>query len=461
MVFSSFTFLFLYLTLLLLGYFLIPRRLRGTRNALLLLFSLFFYFCGGPKYLPLILLSILINYAFGLLCASGRRWTLLCAVTANLLLLGWFKYAAFFARMLNSLHVAVPVPQIPLPVGISFFTFQGLSYVIDVYRGEARAERSLSRVALYISLFPQLVAGPIVRYTDVAGELSARRENLDDFAAGALRFTFGLAKKMLLANNLGLMANETFSTQALSASAAWLGALAYTGQIYFDFSGYSDMAIGLGRMFGFHFAENFNYPYLSRSVTEFWRRWHMSLSGWFRDYVYIPLGGSRCGRAKQIRNVMAVWLLTGLWHGAAWNFVLWGAYFGLLLLGERFLWRQALAKAPEWARHLYTMLIVLFGWVLFRCESLPALGTYLAAMFSPGQGFPGQSVYLLKQYGVYLLTGVIASLPVKCWAEELLRRRGWEALRCWGPVALGLILLSLSFLQLISSTFNPFIYYRF
>ncbi len=461
MVFSSYLFLFFFLTLLLALYFLLPPRCRGGRNALLLAFSLFFYLCGGPKYLLLMLLSIAVNYAFGLLCAGRRPWTLWAAAAANLLLLGWFKYAAFFAQLLNSLRLPVPVPEIVLPVGISFFTFQGLSYVIDVYRGEAAAERSLLRVALYISLFPQLVAGPIVRYTAVAGELSQRRESLDDFAAGALRFTFGLGKKMLLANNLGLMADDVFGTLSLSASAAWLGALAYTGQIYFDFSGYSDMAIGLGRMFGFHFEENFNYPYLSRSITEFWRRWHMSLSGWFRDYVYIPLGGSRCGTAKQIRNVAVVWLLTGLWHGAAWNFVLWGAYFGVLLLGERFVWRRALDRAPGWARHLYAMLLVILGWVLFRCESLTALGTYLAAMFTLGQGIPGQSIYLLKQYGFFLLAGLLASLPVKGWAEAALRRQNQEALLCWGPVVLGLVLLGLSFLQLISSSFNPFIYYRF
>ena len=214
-------------------------------------------------------------------------------------------------------------------------------------------------------------------------------------------------------------------------------------------------------MFGFHFEENFNYPYLSRSITEFWRRWHMSLSGWFRDYVYIPLGGSRCGTAKQIRNVAVVWLLTGLWHGAAWNFVLWGAYFGVLLLGERFVWRRALDRAPGWARHLYAILLVILGWVLFRCESLTALGAYLTAMFTPGQGIPGQSIYLLKQYGFFLLAGLLASLPVKVWAEDALRRRNQEALLCWGPAVLGLVLLGLSFLQLISSTFNPFIYYRF
>ncbi len=461
MVFSSYIFLFLFLTLLLLLYYATPQRLRGTRNTLLLAFSLFFYFCGGPAYLPLMLLSIAINYLAGLFCAGGRKSVLVMGVIANLALLGWFKYAMFFAENLNLIGLPVPIPEIVLPIGISFFTFQGMSYVVDVYRGDAAPERNPLRLALYISLFPQLVAGPIVRYTTVAEELLSRRENWEDFSAGALRFTFGFAKKMLLANNLGLMADEAFSAGALSAPAAWLGAIAYTGQIYFDFSGYSDMAIGLGRMFGFHFEENFNYPYIARSITEFWRRWHMSLSTWFRDYVYIPLGGSRCSRGKQIRNVVVVWLLTGFWHGAAWNFIFWGAYFALLLLGERYVWKRALSRAPAAVQHLYAMVLVIFSWVLFRCESLSAVESYVSAMFGFGGGSVGQAVYFLKQYGVFLLIGVIASLPVKRWAEEALRRRGKENLLEWGAALLALVLLGLSFLQLISSTFNPFIYFRF
>jgi len=461
MVFSSYIFLFLFFTALLAVYFLLPLRFREGRNFVLLVFSLFFYFCGGPKYLPLMLLSIAINYLAGLFSAGGRRWAMILGTAANLALLGWFKYAMFFAENLNALGLPIAIPRIVLPVGISFFTFQGMSYVFDVYRGDAEAEKNPLRLALYISLFPQLVAGPIVRYTTVAEELRNRRETFDDFAAGALRFTFGFAKKMLLANNLGLMADEAFSIAALSAPAAWLGAIAYTGQIYFDFSGYSDMAIGLGRMFGFHFEENFNYPYIARSVTEFWRRWHMSLSGWFRDYVYIPLGGSRCSRIKQIRNIFIVWLLTGFWHGAAWNFIFWGLWFALLLLGERYVWRDLLAKAPRLFQHGYTMLLVIFSWVLFRCESLGAVGSYLAAMFGAGGGSAGQAVYFLKQYGVYLIAGIIASLPVKNWLEKKLTARKQEALLVWGSALLALALLFLSFLQLISSTFNPFIYYRF
>lgn len=457
MVFSSFSFLFLFLPALLVLYYLQPARWRTGRNLVLLLFSLFFYLCGGPKYLLLMLASILINYVSGLLVEGGRKPALILSMAANLALLGYFKYAMFLMENLQALGLPVSVPTIALPVGISFFTFQGMSYVIDVYRGDAKADRSILGVALYISLFPQLVAGPIVRYTTVAWELGHRQERFDDFYAGAVRFCFGLAKKMLLANNLGMLADEAFSAAGLSAGAAWLGALGYTGQIYFDFSGYSDMAIGLGRMFGFHFEENFNYPYLSQSVSEFWRRWHMSLSGWFRDYVYIPLGGSRCGRAKQVRNVLVVWMLTGIWHGAAWNFFLWGLYFALLLLGERFVWKGFLTRSPRAVRHVYAMVLIVLGWVLFRCESLPAVGSYLAAMAGLSEGAAGQGIYFLKQYGFWLLAGAAASLPVRDWLKAKLPERA----QTWAMPAAALILLGFGFLQLISSTFNPFIYYRF
>ena len=461
MVFSSYTFLFYFLPPLLILYYLIPRRSLGGRNLVLLAFSLFFYFAGGPRHLPLMLLSIAINYVGGLLCAKRRRWALVLTMAVNLGLLGWFKYAGFVGENLQALGLPLSVPEVVLPIGISFFTFQGMSYVIDVYRGDTPPAKNPLQVALYIALFPQLVAGPIVRYTTVAEELVSRRETFDDFAAGALRFSFGLAKKMLLANNLSLMADEAFSTAPIGAAAAWLGAIAYTGQIYFDFSGYSDMAIGLGRMFGFHFEENFNYPYLSKSVTEFWRRWHMSLSGWFRDYVYIPLGGSRAGTAKQVRNILLVWTLTGLWHGAAWNFLLWGLYFGILLLGEKFWWGKALERAPSPLRHLYAMVIVVLGWVLFRCEGLSAVGSYLGAMLGLSGGGWGQALYFLRQYGVFLVVGAVASLPVKDALRAALQRRKAERTIQWGSALAGLALLGLSFLQLISSTANPFIYYRF
>lgn len=471
MVFSSISFLFVFLPLLLAVYFLLPARLREGRNLVLLLFSLFFYGYGGPRFLLLMLLSIAVNYAGGLLAAPGQRrrrlWTGL--VTAvNLGLLGWFKYAGFLGANLNRIWTGLPVPEVALPIGISFFTFQGLSYVLDVYRGEAVAERNPLRVALYISLFPQLVAGPIVRYTTVADEIRNRRETLDAFTDGAVRFLFGLGKKMLLANQLGLLADQVYATRPefLTTALAWLGAAAYTGQIYFDFSGYSDMAIGLGRMFGFHFLENFNYPYLSQSVTEFWRRWHISLSTWFRDYLYIPLGGNRCAHWKHIRNILVVWALTGLWHGAAWNFLCWGLYFGLLLLGEKYGWGRILERAPAALRHLYAMVLIVVSWVLFRAETLDYAVRFLQAMagFAQGGLTDGRTTYYLLEFRWELLLAIPAAMPVKSWLQNWLESKSGaaaQALLAWGPKLIALGMFGLSFLRLVSSSFNPFIYFRF
>lgn len=471
MVFSSISFLFVFLPLLLAVYFLLPARLREGRNLVLLLFSLFFYGYGGPRFLLLMLLSIAVNYAGGLLAAPDRRrrrlWTGL--VTAvNLGLLGWFKYAGFLGANLNRIWTGLPVPEVALPIGISFFTFQGLSYVLDVYRGEAEAERNPLRVALYISLFPQLVAGPIVRYTTVADEIRNRRETLDAFTDGAVRFLFGLGKKMLLANQLGLLADQVYATRPefLTTALAWLGAAAYTGQVYFDFSGYSDMAIGLGRMFGFHFLENFNYPYLSQSVTEFWRRWHISLSTWFRDYLYIPLGGNRCAHWKHIRNILVVWALTGLWHGAAWNFLCWGLYFGLLLLGEKYGWGRILERAPAALRHLYAMVLIVVSWVLFRAETLDYAVRFLQAMagFAQGGLTDGRTTYYLLEFRWELLLAIPAAMPVKSWLQNWLESKSGaaaQALLAWGPKLIALGTFGLSFLRLVSSSFNPFIYFRF
>lgn len=471
MVFSSISFLFVFLPLLLAVYFLLPARLREGRNLVLLLFSLFFYGYGGPRFLLLMLLSIAVNYAGALLAAPDQRrrrlWTGL--VTAvNLGLLGWFKYAGFLGANLNRIWTGLPVPEVALPIGISFFTFQGLSYVLDVYRGEAAAERNPLRVALYISLFPQLVAGPIVRYTTVADEIRNRRETLDAFTDGAVRFLFGLGKKMLLANQLGLLADQVYATRPefLTTALAWLGAAAYTGQIYFDFSGYSDMAIGLGRMFGFHFLENFNYPYLSQSVTEFWRRWHISLSTWFRDYLYIPLGGNRCAHWKHIRNILVVWALTGLWHGAAWNFLCWGLYFGLLLLGEKYGWGRILERAPAALRHLYAMVLIVVSWVLFRAETLDYAVRFLRAMagFAQGGLTDGRTTYYLLEFRWELLLAIPAAMPFKSWLQNWLESKSGaaaQALLAWGPKLMALGLFGLSFLRLVSSSFNPFIYFRF
>jgi len=472
MVFSSILFLLFFLPALFLLYFCVPKRFRAARNLVLLAFSLLFYACGGTSYLPILLSSIAVNYLCGLLAAperprSVRRVGLWGAVVFGLGMLGWFKYAGFFAASLNALGAGLPVPQVVLPIGISFFTFQGLSYVVDVYRGDAACQRSPFYVALYVALFPQLVAGPIVRYATVEGEITRRGETLSEFSQGTVRFLFGLGKKMLLANAMAEVADGVFAQPAgsMAASLAWAGAVAYTFQIYFDFSAYSDMAIGLGRIFGFHFEENFNYPYISRSVTEFWRRWHISLSTWFRDYVYIPLGGSRRSRGRTVFNLTVVWLLTGLWHGADWTFVLWGGWFLLLLLGEKFLWGGALERLPAPVRHIYTMAAVVVSWVLFRAEGLPYAGGYLAAMFGFGGGAAdGQTAYLLLEYWPEWIACVIAALPVRDWLRERLDGRGTvpaALLREWAPKLLALALLVLSYTKLATGSFNPFIYFQF
>ena len=472
MVFSSLEFLLGFLPCLLVIYFIIPARVRWLRNLVLLAFSLFFYQWGAHQLVLLMVASILVNYLGGLM--AGRRdhpvlakFGVWFAAVLGLGLLGWFKYAGFLAQTVCDLGFAIPVPHITLPIGISFFTFQGLSYVIDVYRGDAPTQKNPLDVALYVALFPQLVAGPIVRYTTVMEDITHRRETLDEFAAGVTRFCFGLAKKMVIANAMGQIADGVFNQTAanLDPGLSWVGALAYTFQIYFDFSAYSDMAIGLGRMFGFHFLENFNYPYISKSVTEFWRRWHISLSTWFRDYVYIPLGGNRCVKWKHVRNITVVWLLTGLWHGAAWTFILWGVWFCLLLLGEKFLWGGVLNKTPALVRHGYTMLAVVISWVLFRSVDLPQAWAYLGAMFGQTTGLAqdGQAAYYLLEYWPEWLLAIVASLPVKGWLQEKLKQGGnlGQTILIWAPKGLALGLLGLSYLKLVTSSFNPFIYFQF
>ncbi|MEG2678982.1 MAG: MBOAT family O-acyltransferase, partial [Oscillospiraceae bacterium] len=420
MVFSSLNFLFLFLPALFLVYYCVPAACRNGRNFVLLIFSLFFYAYGGPPFLLLMLISITMNYLFGLLVVSANprrcKAFMILSVVFNLGLLAWFKYAVFAAVNLNALGVLIPIPEITLPIGISFFTFQGMSYVLDVYRKDAPSQRNPLRVALYISLFPQLVAGPIVRYTTVENEIQNRKETLEEFSKGSIRFLFGLAKKMLLANALGQIADGAFGMPIpqLSTAVAWVGVIAYTGQIYFDFSAYSDMAIGLGHMFGFRFLENFNYPYIATSITDFWRRWHISLSSWFRDYVYIPLGGNRGGTCKHIRNLLIVWMLTGFWHGAAWTFLCWGLYYAVLLIGERYLWGKRLARLPAAFKHLYTMFFVVLGWGLFRSVDISYAIGLLGALFGLGQSGlgSGQAVFYLLQYRWELIIAVIAALPV-------------------------------------------------
>ena len=459
MVFSSVSFLVFFLPCLLVLYFTVPRRYRGARNFILLAFSLAFYACGGPKFLLLMLLSIVINYCCGLLAGpkhrpAVRKAGVTLAAVLGLGLLGWFKYAGFFGEMLHALMPFIPVPQVTLPIGISFFTFQGLSYVIDVFRDDAAVQRNPLKLALYISFFPQLVAGPIVRYTTVADEIDERHESVSEFSAGAVRFLFGLAKKMLLANAVAQIADAAFSAVSPSVALAWLGAVAYTFQIYFDFSAYSDMAIGLGRMFGFHFLENFNYPYVSRSVTEFWRRWHISLSTWFRDYVYIPLGGNRCSRARNILNLFLVWALTGLWHGANWTFIAWGLWFFVLLIGEKFLWGKALSRLPSLLQHVYAMLLVILSWVLFRADDIGAALCYMAAMFGRAPALcDSRAVYYALEFWPELLLCCIAALPVKNLLETALEKRNSKLSRgilIVGPKLASLALLALSYCRLVS-----------
>ena len=478
MVFSSVTFLLFFLPCLLLFYFIVPARFRMARNIILLAFSIVFYSFGGVRFVALLLASIAINYISGLVASDDhdkrvRRLGVVMACVLGLSLLGWFKYAGFFAEIINSFGAAVPVPEITLPIGISFFTFQGLSYVIDVYRGDAECQRNPFNLALYIALFPQLVAGPIVRYTTIEKEILGRRETLRDFSDGTVQFLCGLGKKMILANPMGEIADAVFSqnTADYTTGAAWIAALAYTFQIYFDFSAYSDMAIGLGRMFGFHFLENFNYPYVSDSVTEFWRRWHISLSTWFRDYVYFPLGGSYCPAIKNVRNLAVVWILTGLWHGAAWNYVFWGIWYLAFLLIEKFVLGNALKKMPFLIRHIYTMLIVIAGWVFFRSPTLEFAFGMLRSMVGAGSGSGiGEAVFYLLQYWPEWILCLLAIFPIKLFVQGMLefsvrRKRGAAGISsfilAWGPKLFALLVLAISYMQLVTGSFNPFIYFQF
>ena len=463
-------FLFGFLPAVLVCYFLLPARWRTGRNTVLLIFSLAFYCWGGVALLPALLVSCVGNWAAALWAAPGRRGRKAVygiALAGNLLMLGYFKYTGFLLENLQALGLDVTVPSIALPAGISFFTFQAMAYLTDVYRGTIPAERSLPRLTLFMAFFPQLLQGPILRYGEFAPALTQRQENSEDAAAGATRFCFGLAKKVLLADSLGVIADAAFSSgDRLTMSLAWLGGIAYTLQLYFDFSGYTDMAIGLGRIFGFRLPENFNYPYISKSASEFWRRWHMTLSFWFRDYVYIPLGGNRCSRGRQILNLMAVWMLTGLWHGSAWNFVLWGLYYALLLMGEKFLWGKFLEKLPAAVRHVYALVLIIIGWVLFRSGSLAQVGQMVAAMLgaAPGGLWQPETAYYLHQFRWELLLAIPASLPVKQVLEERLavrKGKGAQALLILGPKVLGFGLLGWSVVRLLSSTFRSFLYFQF
>ena len=465
MVFSSMTFVPLFLPLVLILYFAF--RSPRAKNMVLLLFSLLFYAWGEPKWIFVMLLTVTVNYICGLLIdvsknQAKRTLCMIIGVSLSLGFLIYFKYFGFFSDIFYSLVGGENPFQKPvLPIGISFYTFQVLTYTVDVYRRKVPVQKSYSKLLLYVSFFPQLIAGPIVNYTDIAKSLDQRKVEIEDVFQGFLRFFIGFAKKVLLANTCGVVTDKIIGFGQLSVAGSWLMMIAYALQIYFDFSGYSDMAIGMGRMFGFHFFENFNYPYISKSVTEFWRRWHISLGTFFRDYVYIPLGGNRVSLWKNIRNILIVWLLTGFWHGASWNFMAWGVYYGLLLLAEKFLFKEVKAKLPDAVNIAITLLLVLIGWVFFYYESLADGLRHLATMFglAGAQLCDPAAVYYFKHYLVFLVAAVLACVP---WKQVLPRLfAGNEHAAYWlKPLAVSVIFL-LALAMIVSQSYNPFLYFRF
>ncbi len=465
MLFSSLTFLFAFLPIVLAGYYILPAK---AKNIWLLLSSLFFYFYGEPKYLILMIAVITVSYIFGLLTekASGtlRKITLAAAVCLELAALLYFKYTDFFISAINSIFSAeIDLIGIALPIGISFFTFQSISYNIDVYRGDAPAQKNPINLALYVSLFPQLVAGPIVRYTDVERELRTRKHTFEGFSYGIRRFAVGLGKKVMLANSFGTLCEIFRNSDEKSTLFFWVYAAAYSLQVYFDFSGYSDMAIGLGRMFGFKFMENFRHPYVSTSVTEFWRRWHISLGSWFRDYVYIPMGGNRVKTPRFFFNILTVWFLTGFWHGADWTFIIWGLYFAALLLIEKSIPKKIKDKAPPFIGHIYLIFTVLIGFTIFNANGLEGVVSDLTGMFTPA--YPActdATLYYLKSYAVLFVAGIIGATPaVKILAEKISTgEKTSKICAVIEPVAVFALLVAVT-AYLIDGSYNPFLYFRF
>lgn len=466
MVFSSLTFLFAYLPIVLIVYYAVPFRFR---NLVLFIVSLFFYGWGEPVYVLLMIFSIFMNWLTGLLIEKYKKndqmnqakKVLIICIIINLAMLGFFKYWDFFAENLNAIGLTfMPVLKLSLPIGISFYTFQAMSYPIDLYRGDTEVQRKAVNFGAYVTMFPQLIAGPIVRYRDVAEQLEERHSNLNQFSDGVSRFMVGLSKKVLLANSAGQVWEAVNALQAdqTSVLTAWIGIACYTFQIYFDFSGYSDMAIGLGKMLGFEFLENFNYPYIAKSITDFWRRWHMSLSFWFRDYVYIPLGGNRKGKARQLLNIMIVWLLTGFWHGASWNFVLWGVFYGVVLIFEKLFLLKKLEKAPAWVCHIYTMVLVMIAWVLFANTDIVKAFHYLGMMFGNAASFAnGTTLYFLRDNLVLLVICIIACTPVAKTKLNFLNHPGFD----WSKPVLVLVMLLICTAFIVDGTYNPFLYFRF
>ncbi|MDR1619472.1 MAG: MBOAT family protein [Clostridiales bacterium] len=465
MVFSSIAFLFVFLPVVLSVYYLVGRK---AKNAVLLVASLLFYFYGEPRYTVLLVISSLSDYLHALYIENRRgtkraKYALVSSIVVNLLLLGVFKYADFLIGAVNgALQTSIPLPHLRLPIGISFFTFQTMSYTIDVYRNKAHAQKNLLSMATYVCLFPQLVAGPIVRYVTVADELDNRAHTLDGFAKGVRRFILGLGKKVLLANSLGALSGELLNGVGSSVMGLWAGTLAFMLQVYFDFSGYSDMAIGLGRLFGFGFPENFDYPFISKSISEFWRRWHMTLGSWFRDYVYIPLGGNRVKPPRWVFNLLVVWALTGLWHGAAWNFVMWGLYLAVVISLEKLLMGRVVEKWPAILRRVYAMLFITLSFVIFNADAGIGWKNVLTGMFGTG-GLPvvsAPTAYYLKSYALVCVLGVIGATPLIKKAAVTLRVRQPILAAVLEPV-LCCALMVLVVAYLVDGSFNPFLYFRF
>lgn len=466
MVFSSTIFLCVYLPLVLLGYYICPKK---GKNLFLLIVSLIFYAWGEPKYVFLMIFSILVNYVFGLLMDKHRenkkrlKLMLVISVIIDLGLLSVFKYTDFIITNINSVFGAgFDLLNIALPIGISFYTFQAMSYTIDVYRDDVRVQRNLIDFGMYITMFPQLIAGPIVRYSDVQDQLAERNVTTAGFSEGIMRFVVGLGKKVLLANQMGAVWTQIYALGGdISALMAWTGAAAYTFQIYFDFSGYSDMAIGLGRMFGFKFPENFRYPYESVSITDFWRRWHITLSTWFKEYLYIPLGGNRRGLARQALNLLIVWTLTGFWHGAGWNFVMWGLYYFAILFIEKLFLLKALDKLPRLFRHAYALLLIVIGWVIFASDDVSVMLPYLGSMFGANGALGGMDVYTLLTRAALMVICCVASteLPRRLLVTAAGKMNEKAAFTVKSVLTLTLLALSVVFL--IGDSYNPFLYFRF
>ena len=468
MVFSSIIFMFTFLPLSLLMYYIMPK---GMKNLILLLISLIFYAWGEPIYVLLMVFTIIFDYIMARLINKSRNEKIkfkiifIFTLFINILILGFFKYYGFLIDNINNIfNLSIKYKQLALPVGISFYTFQTLSYIVDVYLDKVRVQKNIVSFALYVTMFPQLVAGPIVKYSDIDYQLDNRKESFNKFGYGVERFLRGLAKKVLLANNIGIVWTtiQGMDINNISVLTSWIGIIAYTFQIYFDFSGYSDMAIGLGKMFGFDFIENFNYPYISKSVTEFWRRWHISLGTWFREYIYIPLGGNRTSTSKHIRNLFVVWLFTGLWHGASWNFVVWGLYYGFILLMEKMVLNKVLIKLPNFIKHIYTMILVIIGWVFFGSTSLSVAMDYIKVMF----GISGNQLidsaalyYLYTNIKLFIILGICATPIISIIFNKIIdigEKKGIVF-----AVIVNIMIIILSTAYLVNETYNPFLYFRF